>query len=73
MAVEIQLAAVALNLPYFEVSIAFPDSPIISELLEPCLKLDCDGMITIVSRPELRILLNEAVVREFLVESHYSG
>ena len=35
VAAEIHLAAVLPNMPYFETPIAFPDSPIISELLTP--------------------------------------
>ena len=38
VAAEIHLAAVLPNMPYFEMPSAFPDSPIISELLEPVIK-----------------------------------
>ena len=70
VAAEIQLAAVAPNMPYFEFPIAFPDSPIISDLLEPRLQLEADGMISVPCRPGLGFHLNEEVLREFRVEPH---
>jgi L-alanine-DL-glutamate epimerase-like enolase superfamily enzyme len=70
VAAEIQLAAVVPNMPYFEFPIAFPDSPIISELLEPRLELESDGTIVVPQRPGLGFRLNEAVVRDYRVEPY---
>jgi L-alanine-DL-glutamate epimerase-like enolase superfamily enzyme len=70
VAAEIQLAAVAPNMPYFEFPIAFPDSPIISELLEPRLELEADGTIAVPRRPGLGFRLNEDVVRDYRVEPY---
>jgi L-alanine-DL-glutamate epimerase-like enolase superfamily enzyme len=68
VAAELHLAAVVPNMPYFEYPIAFPDSPIISDLLEPRLVVDADGTVPVPERPGLGFRLNEAVVREFRVE-----
>jgi predicted transcriptional regulator len=35
------------NMPYFEYPIAFPDSPIISELVEPAITVNADGTIDV--------------------------
>jgi L-alanine-DL-glutamate epimerase-like enolase superfamily enzyme len=70
VAAEIHLSAVVPNMPYFEYPIAFPDSPIISELLEPRLAPDADGTIAVPQRPGLGFQLNEDVVRAFRVEPH---
>jgi L-alanine-DL-glutamate epimerase-like enolase superfamily enzyme len=70
VAAEIQLAAVVPNMPYFELPIAFPDSPIISELLEPRLALEDDGTIAVPQRPGLGFRLNEDVLRDYRVEPY---
>jgi L-alanine-DL-glutamate epimerase-like enolase superfamily enzyme len=70
VAAEIHLAAVTPNMPYVEYPIAFPGSPIISDLLEPRLAPDADGTIAVPQRPGLGVRLNEAVVNEFRVEPH---
>ena len=70
VAAEIHLAAVLPNMPYFEMPIAFPDSPIISELLLPAVVVDADGMIEVPNRPGLGFALNEEVVERFRVEPH---
>ncbi len=70
VAAEVHLAAVAPNMPFFEFPIAFPGSPIISDLLEPRLEPDEAGTIEVPSRPGLGFCLNEAVVREFRVAPH---
>lgn len=70
VAAEVHLAAVVPNMPYFEYPIAIPDSPIISDLLEPSLVPDADGTIVVPQRPGLGFRLNEAVVREFRVEPY---
>ena len=70
VAAEIHLAAVLPNMPYFETPIAFPDSPIISELLTPAVTVDPDGFIEVPERPGLGFTLNEDVVKHFRVEPH---
>jgi len=70
VAAELHMAAVAPNMPYFEYPIAFPDSPIISELLEPRLAPDADGTIEVPRRPGLGFKLNEDVVRRYRVEPY---
>ena len=70
VAAEIHLAAVLPNMPYFEMPIAFPDSPIISELLLPAVELDADGMVEAPKRPGLGFALNEEVVERFRVDPH---
>jgi L-alanine-DL-glutamate epimerase-like enolase superfamily enzyme len=67
---EIHLAAVVPNMPYFEYPIAFPDSPIISDLLDPPLVPDADGTIAVPQRPGLGFRLNEGVIREYRVEPY---
>ena len=70
VAAEIHLAAVLPNMPYFEMPIAFPDSPIISELLLPAIEVDADGLIEVPQRPGLGFELNEEVVQRFRVAPH---
>ena len=70
VAAEIHLAAVLPNMPYFEMPIAFPDSPIISELLLPAVEVDEDGLIEVPKRPGLGFALNEEVVEQFRVAPH---
>ena len=57
-------------MPYFETPIAFPDSPIISELLAPTVEVDVDGFIEVPDRPGLGFELNEDVVKHFRVAPH---
>ena len=70
VAAEIHLAAVVPNMPYIEFPIAFPDSPVISDLLEPRLELEGDGTIAVPQRPGLGFRLNEDVVRDYRVEPY---
>ena len=70
VAAEIHLAAVLPNMPYFELPIAFPDSPIISELLLPTIEVEADGLIEVPQRPGLGFELNEEVVQRFRVAPH---
>ena len=70
VAAEIHLAAVLPNMPYFEYSLAFPDSPIISELLVPKVTVDREGGIDVPRRPGLGFSLNEDVVEKYRVEPH---
>lgn len=65
VAAEIHLAAVLPNMPYFEMPMAFPDSPIISELLVPQVEVGQDGLIEVPHRPGLGFELNEDVVKRF--------
>jgi len=68
VAAEVHLAAVVPNMPYFEYPLAIPDSPIMSQILEPPLVPDADGVIEVPRRPGLGFRLNEDVVRDFRVE-----
>lgn len=70
VAAEIHLAAVLPNMPYFETPIAFPDSPVISALLEPRIELDADGRIPVPDRPGLGFELNPEVVDQYRVAPH---
>lgn len=70
VAAEVHLAAVAPNMPYFEYPLAFPDSPIISELLDPPPLLSGDGSIEVPRRPGLGVELNEDIVKRFRVSPH---
>jgi L-alanine-DL-glutamate epimerase-like enolase superfamily enzyme len=70
VAAEIHLAAVLPNMPYFEMPMAFPDSPIISELLVPAVEVDTDGFIEVPERPGLGFELNADVVKRFQVAPH---
>ena len=67
VAAEVHMAAVVPNMPYFEYPLAFPDSPTISELLDPPLVPDADGTINVPRRPGLGFELNEEVVSRFRV------
>jgi len=66
----IHLAAVTPNMPYFEYPIAFPDSPIISELLIPNPAPDQDGFIEVPRNPGLGFALNEEVVEKYRVKPY---
>jgi L-alanine-DL-glutamate epimerase-like enolase superfamily enzyme len=68
VAAEVHLAAVVPNMPYFEYPIAYPDSPLISELLTPRLEPDASGQIEVPARPGLGFELNEKVVERFRVK-----
>lgn len=70
VAAEVHLAAVTPNMPYFEYPIAFPDSPIISELLDPPIAVSADGTINVPRRPGLGVELNEATIKRFRVNPH---
>ena len=70
VAAEVHLAAVVTNMPYFEYPLAFPDSPIISQLLAPPLAPDADGFIQVPQRPGLGFALNEQVVAQYRVKPH---
>jgi L-alanine-DL-glutamate epimerase-like enolase superfamily enzyme len=70
VAAEIHLAAVLPNMPYFETPLAFPDSPIISELLVPELSLNAEGRIPVPQRPGLGFELNKDTVERFRVAPH---
>ncbi|MBI4306802.1 MAG: mandelate racemase/muconate lactonizing enzyme family protein [Chloroflexi bacterium] len=70
VAAEIHLAAVTPNMPYFEFPIAFPDSPIISQLLEPRIAIRKDGSVEVPNRPGLGFELNEDVVKKFRVDPY---
>ena len=68
LAVGAHLAAVTPNMPYFESPIAYPDSPVISDLLNPMPQVSHDGTIKVPDRPGLGVELNEDVIRDFRVK-----
>lgn len=68
VAAEVHLAAVLPNAPFIEYPIAFPDSPLISQLLDPPLAPDEDGLIEVPRRPGLGFALNEKVVERHRVK-----
>ena len=70
VAAEIHLAAVLPNMPYIETPMAYPDSPIISELLDPKPELDENGQFEVPKRPGLGFELNEDVVAKFRVDPY---
>ena len=63
----VQLAAVVPNMPYIEYPVAFPNSPLISELLVPALAPDKDGWIEVPRRPGLGFELNQELVKRYRV------
>ncbi len=70
VAAEVHMAAVVPNMPYFEYPMAFPDSPVISELLEPAITVNPDGTIDGPTRPGLGVRLNEETVARYRVKPH---
>jgi L-alanine-DL-glutamate epimerase-like enolase superfamily enzyme len=70
VAAELHMAAVAPSMPYFETPIAYPPSPLVSDLLEPRIEVRPDGTIEVPQRPGLGFVLNEAVVRKYRVEPY---
>ncbi|MCL0030828.1 mandelate racemase/muconate lactonizing enzyme family protein [Dehalococcoidia bacterium] len=67
VAVELHLAAITPNMPYFEFPIAFPKSPLITDLLTPSFKISKEGCIEVPDRPGLGFELNEDVIKEYRV------
>ena len=68
VAAEIQLAAIVPNMPYFELPIASPDSPMISELLDPVFEIAPDGTVAVPNRPGFGFELNEDVTSRYRVD-----
>ncbi len=69
VAASVHVAAVAPNMPYIEYPLAFPDSPIISDLLDPPLAPDASGLLEVPRRPGLGYVLNEDVVSRYRVSA----
>lgn len=67
IAASVHLAAVVPNMPYVEYPLAFPASPLISEILVPPLKIDPTGAIELPRRPGLGVDLNEDLVKRYRV------
>jgi len=67
VAAAVHLAAVVPNMPYIEYPVAFPPSPLISDLLLPALTPSADGWLDVPARPGLGFTLNEDVVRRYRV------
>jgi len=68
VAAAVHLAAVVPNMPYFEYPVAFPPSPLISDLLVPPLAPDAQGWIEVARRPGLGFRLNDEIVNRFRVQ-----
>ncbi|MCC6861937.1 MAG: mandelate racemase/muconate lactonizing enzyme family protein [Bryobacterales bacterium] len=68
VAAAVHLAAVLPNMPYIEYPVAFPPSPLISDLLVPRLEPDREGWIEVPARPGLGFTLNEDLVRKYRVK-----
>jgi L-alanine-DL-glutamate epimerase-like enolase superfamily enzyme len=68
VAAAVHVAAVVPNMPYFEYPVAFPPSPLISDLLVPALVPDALGWIEVPRRPGLGYQLNEEIVKRYRVE-----
>jgi L-alanine-DL-glutamate epimerase-like enolase superfamily enzyme len=67
VAAAVHLAAVLPNMPYIEYPLAFPDSPLITDLLVPALRPDAEGWIEVPRRPGLGFVLDEALVKRYRV------
>jgi L-alanine-DL-glutamate epimerase-like enolase superfamily enzyme len=67
VAAGVHLAAVVPNMPYIEYPVAFPPSPLISDLLVPALVPDAQGWIEVPRRPGLGFQLNEEIVKRYRV------
>ena len=57
-------------MPYFEFPIAFPKSPLITDLLTPDFNILENGNIEVPNRPGLGFELNEDVVKEYRVKPY---
>lgn len=68
VAAAVHVAAVVPNMPYFEYPIAFPPSPLITDLLVPTLAPDSQGWIEVPRRPGLGFQLNEDIVKRYRVQ-----
>ena len=68
VAAEVHMAAVVPNMPFIEYPLPFPDSPTISQLLDPPLVPDAEGFIKVPRRPGLGFTLNEDTVARYRVE-----
>ncbi len=68
IAAAVHLAAVLPNMPYIEYPVAFPNSPLISDLLVPPLTPDSQGWIEVPKRPGLGVTLNEELIRRYRVK-----
>ena len=69
-AASVHIAAVVPNMPYFEYGVSYPDSPIISEFLDPPVAINADGTIDVPTRPGLGVELNDDVVARYRVPLH---
>ena len=64
------LAAVTPNMPFFETPLAYPASPVVSDLLEPKPEVATDGTLEVPRKPGLGFTLNEDVVRDYRVDPY---
>jgi L-alanine-DL-glutamate epimerase-like enolase superfamily enzyme len=68
VAAAVHVAAVVPNMPYFEYPVAFPPSPLVSDLLVPALVPDAQGWIEVPRRPGLGFQLNGDIVKRYRVQ-----
>ncbi len=67
VAAAIHIAAVVPNMPYIEFPLAYPASPLVSDLLDPPPVVDREGWLEAPKRPGLGFTLNENVIRRYRV------
>tara|TARA_Y100001970_G_scaffold68675_4_gene87514 strand:+ start:10449 stop:11654 length:1206 start_codon:yes stop_codon:yes gene_type:complete len=70
LAAELHLAAIVPNMPYFEFPLAFPKTPLVTDLLIPKINLLENGNIEVPNRPGLGFDLNEDVIKEYGVDPY---
>ena len=57
-------------MPYFEFPLAFPKTPLVTDLLIPKIKILENGNIEVPNRPGLGFDLNEDVIKEYGVDPY---
>ena len=70
LAAELHIAAIVPNMPYFEFPLAFPKTPLVTDLLIPKINLLENGNIEVPNRPGLGFDLNEDVIKEYGVDPY---
>ena len=70
LAAELHLAAIVPNMPYFEFPLAFPKTPLVTDLLIPKINILENGNIEVPNRPGLGFDLNEDVIKEYGVDPY---
>ena len=68
VAAAVYIAATVPNMLYFEYPLAFPSTPLVTDLLTPMLKPGPDGLIEVPKRAGLGFTLNEDLIKRFRVD-----